>query len=302
MTDVPSERSLTVSALWLLGAKTIGFGFMFLLPLLLVRQLSQHDFGVYKQLFLVVGTAVSLLQVYAFLAIAWFWEIEPPRIGYLTLLPALLGFAGHKIDAVRLPGRRSTRHSLTRETMWHRWGRHVSAHPWRYLAIGAVILGLLSAPLFSLRLGMTDNGTVAESQTIRRSYDLLAGGFGPGFNGPLTVVADVSQGGADAVSAIGRAGASLRGRAGAATRGRGEGLVQARVPLPGRRRSGWTGPRTDGLAVEDLDPGRDWSGRNGDQPSGLRRSSRCSCFVSGRYGNTSDVGDTSQALNIYFWK
>lgn len=63
MTQVSSERSLTVSALWLLGAKTIGFGFMFLLPLLLVRQLSQHDFGVYKQLFLVVGTAVSLLPL-----------------------------------------------------------------------------------------------------------------------------------------------------------------------------------------------------------------------------------------------
>jgi O-antigen/teichoic acid export membrane protein len=63
VTQVSSERSLTVSALWLLGAKTIGFGFMFLLPLLLVRQLSQHDFGVYKQLFLVVGTAVSLLPL-----------------------------------------------------------------------------------------------------------------------------------------------------------------------------------------------------------------------------------------------
>ncbi len=39
---------------------------------------------------LIAGTAVSLLQVYAFLAIAWFWEIEPPPIGYLTVLPALI--------------------------------------------------------------------------------------------------------------------------------------------------------------------------------------------------------------------
>ena len=59
----PIRRSLTSSALWLLSAKTLGFGFMFLLPVLLVRTLSLHDFGVYKQVFLVVGTAVSLLPL-----------------------------------------------------------------------------------------------------------------------------------------------------------------------------------------------------------------------------------------------
>lgn len=59
----PARRSLTSSALWLLSAKTLGFGFMFLLPVLLVRTLSLHDFGVYKQVFLVVGTAISLLPL-----------------------------------------------------------------------------------------------------------------------------------------------------------------------------------------------------------------------------------------------
>jgi ABC-2 type transport system permease protein len=55
---------------------------------------------------LVAGTAVSLLQVYAFLAIAWFWEVEPPWIGYLTVLPALvltglmLGALGMLISSV----------------------------------------------------------------------------------------------------------------------------------------------------------------------------------------------------------
>lgn len=63
---IPIRRegpSLTASALWLLVGKTIGYGVMFLLPVLLVRRLSQHDFGVYKQLFLVVGTAVMLLPL-----------------------------------------------------------------------------------------------------------------------------------------------------------------------------------------------------------------------------------------------
>jgi RND superfamily putative drug exporter len=111
----------------------------------------------------------------------------------LTLLPALLGFAGHKIDRVTLPflRTRSAAAAAGRETIWHRWGRQVSAHPWRYLLASVAVLGLLTVPLFSLRLGMTDNGTSPESLTTRRSYDLLAEGFGPGFNGPLVLSAEL---------------------------------------------------------------------------------------------------------------
>jgi putative drug exporter of the RND superfamily len=111
----------------------------------------------------------------------------------LTLLPALLGFAGHKIDRVTLPflRTRSAAAAGGRETIWHRWGRQVSAHPWRYLLASVAVLGLLTVPLFSLRLGMTDNGTSPESLTTRRSYDLLAEGFGPGFNGPLVLSAEL---------------------------------------------------------------------------------------------------------------
>jgi putative drug exporter of the RND superfamily len=61
----------------------------------------------------------------------------------------------------------------------------VSAHPWRYLVGGVLALVVLAAPVFSMRLGMTDNGTNPTSMTTRRAYDLLADGFGPGFNGPL---------------------------------------------------------------------------------------------------------------------
>ncbi|MBN2204295.1 MAG: MMPL family transporter, partial [Thermoleophilia bacterium] len=96
----------------------------------------------------------------------------------LTLLPALLGFAGQRIDAVRLPGMRAGAGVATRESVWHRWGRQVSTHPWRYLAAGALTLGLLAAPAFSMRLGMTDNGVSPTSMTTRQAYDLLAEGFG----------------------------------------------------------------------------------------------------------------------------
>lgn len=89
-------RSLTASALWLLSAKSIGYGFMFLLPVLLVRQLSQHDFGVYKQIFLVVGTAIALLPLGFGMSAYYFL----PRIGeqkgrvVLNILLFHLGVAG----------------------------------------------------------------------------------------------------------------------------------------------------------------------------------------------------------------
>jgi len=113
----------------------------------------------------------------------------------LTLLPALLGFAGHKINALRLPGTRASAgiDGGGRESMWHRWGRQVSAHPWRYLVLGVVVLGLASAPVLSLRLGWPDNGSQSDSLTTRRAYDLLADGFGDGFNGPLLLSVELDE-------------------------------------------------------------------------------------------------------------
>jgi RND superfamily putative drug exporter len=114
----------------------------------------------------------------------------------LTLLPALLGFAGHRIDAIRLPGMRAGAGLVGRESLWHRWGRQVSAHPWRYLVAGVAVLGLLAAPVLSMRLGMTDNGSSPTSMTTRRAYDLVAEGFGPGFNGPLVLAVELDRAGA----------------------------------------------------------------------------------------------------------
>ncbi len=73
----PKTRSLTSNTLWLLVAKTLGYAFMFLLPVLLVRKLSVHDFGIYKQVFLVVGTAVALLPL-GFVMSAYYFL---PRLG-----------------------------------------------------------------------------------------------------------------------------------------------------------------------------------------------------------------------------
>jgi RND superfamily putative drug exporter len=130
-------------------------------------------------------TAVTVMGLMAGLTVAVMVALA------LTLLPALLGFVGHRIDSWRVPGTRGGVPAPGRESIWHRWGRQVSAHPVRYLGAGVLLLGVLSAPLFSMRLGMTDNGSNPTSMTTRRAYDLLAEGFGSGFNGPLVLSAEL---------------------------------------------------------------------------------------------------------------
>jgi RND superfamily putative drug exporter len=76
------------------------------------------------------------------------------------------------------------------QRFWYRWSRVVQHHPWRS-ALGAVaFLILLAIPLLSLRLGFGDYGNYPESQTVRRAYDLVSEGFGPGINGPFVITVE----------------------------------------------------------------------------------------------------------------
>lgn len=110
----------------------------------------------------------------------------------VTLLPALLGLAGHRIN-----GRRRRVDGGTRRpsTGWYRWGAHVTRNATAYLVGGAVLMIALAGPVLALDLGFPDDGTKPESRTERRAYDLIADGFGPGANGPLVIAVDISQGG-----------------------------------------------------------------------------------------------------------
>jgi RND superfamily putative drug exporter len=112
----------------------------------------------------------------------------------ITLLPALLGFAGRNIDRFGLPHRKEDPSKINR-TIWWRWSRVIQAHPWPFLIASAGFLLLLTIPLFSLRLGFGDAGNRPESDSTRRAYDLLSEGFGPGFNGPILVIAESDGGG-----------------------------------------------------------------------------------------------------------
>lgn len=106
----------------------------------------------------------------------------------VTLLPALLGLAGHRIN-----GRRRRNGAHRPSTGWYRWGAHVTRNATAYLVGGAVLMIALAAPVLALNLGFPDDGTKPESRTERRAYDLIADGFGPGANGPLVIAVDISQ-------------------------------------------------------------------------------------------------------------
>ena len=109
----------------------------------------------------------------------------------LTLLPAVLGFAGTRIMKGNLQTKRMR--ALERgegEPMGVRWVQHVIRHPWRALLVSVAVLGVLAIPALSMRLGMPDDSTAPAGSTQRIAYDTLSKGFGPGYNGPLTVVVD----------------------------------------------------------------------------------------------------------------
>ncbi len=111
----------------------------------------------------------------------------------VTLMPALLGFAGHKIDRLTIGRARTGAHAESHQTLSARWARRVTRRPALSLAAGLGVMALLAVPMFSMRLGAPDDGTRAASTTQRQAYDLLAEGFGPGFNGPLTAVVDLTE-------------------------------------------------------------------------------------------------------------
>jgi RND superfamily putative drug exporter len=110
----------------------------------------------------------------------------------LTLLPGILGFVGYTIDRIHLPGLlHKGDQGEGRATFWYRWSRVVQRRPWVTGGIALVLLLALALPLFGMRMGQTDAGNDPVKSTIRKSYDLLAEGFGPGSNGPLIVALDL---------------------------------------------------------------------------------------------------------------
>ncbi|KAB8164318.1 MMPL family transporter [Streptomyces sp. 3MP-14] len=134
----------------------------------------------------------------------------------LTLVPAALGIVGKRIFGRRLrkqnpeTGVPVSLNKPGRENGGTRWARAVLRRPGLVLAAAVVGLGVLAIPVASMEQGLPDNGTQPEDTTLRKSYDLLSEGFGPGFNGPLMMVID-GTGGADAEQVAGQVSERLAG-------------------------------------------------------------------------------------------
>ena len=111
----------------------------------------------------------------------------------ITLLPALLGFLGMRVlsRAERRGLQQLGPRAEATSGLWLAWSRLVARHARPLALLAVVVLVALSIPTFSLRLGSSDAGSDPASSTTRRAYDLLAAGFGPGFNGPLQLVAEL---------------------------------------------------------------------------------------------------------------
>ncbi|HEY8471642.1 MAG TPA: MMPL family transporter [Natronosporangium sp.] len=119
----------------------------------------------------------------------------------LTMLPAMCGFAGKRILGGRIPGLRARDPEADdangRPSLGTRWVRMVTRRPATVLAVVGLAMLALAIPVTSMRLGLPDEGSMPEDTTQRKAYDLIAEGFGAGFNGPLMVIIDGAGSGAD---------------------------------------------------------------------------------------------------------
>ncbi|WP_280878720.1 MMPL family transporter [Streptomyces pseudovenezuelae] len=109
-----------------------------------------------------------------------------------TLLPALLGLLGPRVLSRRQRRRLAAEGPETESSsnLSARWSMNVQKRPRRIAVLALAVMAVLALPVLSLRLGATDQGNDDSASTTRKAYDLLAEGFGPGFNGPLQVVTD----------------------------------------------------------------------------------------------------------------
>ncbi|MFI6418390.1 MMPL family transporter [Streptomyces sp. NPDC050842] len=153
------------------------------------------------------GLWVSGLSFIGLLGLAATSTVVTAVAGALTLVPAMLGLIGRHIDRLHLrapvaetdettgdgtTGDGSTGNGTTGEAhgTWHRYALRVERRRWWFLTSGVVVLVVLAIPLFSIQLGHIGDGADPKSFTDRRAFDLMSTAFGPGSNGPLTLVID----------------------------------------------------------------------------------------------------------------
>jgi putative drug exporter of the RND superfamily len=111
----------------------------------------------------------------------------------LTLLPALLGFTGHRVHSRRTRDPERDSDTIGKPSMGLRWAAQVTRRPAAVLVVAVLGLAVMAIPARDLRLGLPDDGMAAPGSTERSAYDLITEGFGAGANGPLVIVIGASR-------------------------------------------------------------------------------------------------------------
>ncbi|MET9577482.1 MMPL family transporter [Streptomyces massasporeus] len=148
-----------------------------------------------------VGLSVVNIPMLTKMGIAAAGTVAIAVLIALTMIPALLGYAGRKVKPMgekgKLFGRSKPQAAgparSAKPNLGTRWASFVVRRPLAVLLLGVIGLGAAAVPATSLELGLPDDGSQPTSTTQRRAYDLLSEGFGPGFNGPLMVVVDAKN-------------------------------------------------------------------------------------------------------------
>jgi putative drug exporter of the RND superfamily len=142
-----------------------------------------------------LGMFVVNLQFLNGVAVAASLTVVLAVLAAETLLPAMFGFLGLHVLSRRVQRQLATGQPDPRgaTSLTARWSAFVERNPRRLAAVAVAIMAVLAIPLLSLRLAISDQGNDPTSTTTRHAYDLLAKGFGPGFNGPLLVVAETTK-------------------------------------------------------------------------------------------------------------
>ncbi len=153
-------------------------------------------------LFAGIIVCIALLGMFALgvsflygLAVAAALGVAFTMVAALTLLPALLGFIGPRIlsrkQRAKLAGSGPAEIGASSRGFWFRWANFIDRRPVVPAVLATLLILLLALPFLSMQLGSSDQGNDPAGTTTRIAYDLLAKGFGPGFNGPLQIVARV---------------------------------------------------------------------------------------------------------------
>jgi RND superfamily putative drug exporter len=138
-----------------------------------------------------LSLAVSGLSLITVLGQASAIVVVVAVLASMTLLPALLGLCGDRIERLRVG--RDRRPTLGHSRPWRRFGERLARRPGVFAVVSVVLLLIVAAPVTKLTLGITDQSSAPKSTTVREAYDLLSDGFGPGSNGPLLVTADLGS-------------------------------------------------------------------------------------------------------------